>query len=1250
MPSADNSRSTQARSGVFISYARDDGEELASVLRMRLETEGIPLWQDRVRMEGGRDWWLQITAALDQVEFMALVITPEALKSDTVRKEWRYARQQGVCVYPIKGTPDLDFDSLPRWMRSAHFYDLEREWPKFVNDLNTSCRIPRVPFMAPDLPEGFVPRPREFDQLLRLLIDERQGDPVAITAALKGAGGYGKTTLATALCHDQRIQDAFDEGILWVTLGERPKENLTGLVEDLIIRLGDEPSGFTAPHAAVSRLKELLADRDILMVIDDVWDPAHLNPFIQGGPRCARLITTRNLDTLPASATKVPVDAMRQNEAMAVLTAGLSHPSLQDATLSRELTALASRLGEWPLLLRLVNSALRNRINIGQSLPDAMIWINTALDEGGLGFFDARNSDERSYAVAKTIGVSLDLLSEQERDRYRELAIFPEDVEIPLATLEKLWARTGGLKKFATEVLCDFLNRLSLLWSYDVNRQLIRLHDVVRKFLIEQQRDKLPLIHAQLLDAHRPAGNWSEMSTDEPYFWEHLAHHLIEAGRGNELVATVKDWRYLVAKTLMRKSLAVEADLLASEQIAVDDEPLRLLRRNFVNSGHLLNRCENRDDIEASLFSRLRHLDELKSITTDLDQHLKRPCLVPASELPDLPHPALVRTLSGHTGWVNACAVSADGATIVSASADQTLKVWDGRSGADRFTLRGHAVGVNGGVESFLLSPSLPVAVNGCAVSADGATIISASSDQTLKVWDGRSGVERFTLRGHTDRVRGCAVSADGATIVSASDDQTLKVWEGRSGVERFTLKGHAGTVNACAVSADGATIVSASSDQTLKVWDGRSGVERFTLRDHADRVRGCAVSADGATIVSASDDQTLKVWEGRSGVERFTLKGHAGTVNACAVSADGATIVSASSDRTLKVWDGRSGTERFTLRGHAVALQGCAVSADGAMIVSASLDQTLKVWDGRSGPGQSSAGRFTLTDHAGWMKDCAVSADGATIVSASSDQTLKVWDGRSGAERFTLKGHASTVNACAVSADGAAIVSASLDQTVKVWDGRNGTERFTLRGPTGLMQGCAVSSDGATIVSASDQTLKVWDGRSGAERFTLRVHMTGAKRDYLKRMNGCAVSADGTTIVSAADDGMLKVWDGRSGAERFTLRGDLFGMKGCAVSADGGMVVSATYDWTLKVWDGRSGAERFTLKGHASMVNAFAVSAATIVSASDQTVKVWDARTGECLATLHVDGPLRGCSCSADGKVIAAAGPRGIYFLRLVR
>ena len=167
-----------------------------------------------------------------------------------------------------------------------------------------------------------MPRPNEFDALIRKLLDEKREEPVAITAALRGAGGYGKTTMAQALCHDERIRQAFDDGILWVTLGEHPG-NLVGKVEDLIYMLSHERPGFTGIDAAGARLAELLADRDILLVVDDVWDAMHLKPFLQGGKRCARLITTRNEDVLPANAQSLVVDAMQPDEAVQLLSFGL---------------------------------------------------------------------------------------------------------------------------------------------------------------------------------------------------------------------------------------------------------------------------------------------------------------------------------------------------------------------------------------------------------------------------------------------------------------------------------------------------------------------------------------------------------------------------------------------------------------------------------------------------------------------------------------------------------------------------------------------------------------------------------------------------------------------------------------------------------------------------------------------------------------------------------------------------------------
>ncbi len=1240
----------QKRSGVFISYARSDGSEFAHQLRQLLEQQNIKVWMDRTGMEGNHDWWLQITEAIHGASFLLIVLTPGALESKIVHDEWRYARQEGVCVYIIKGSPDVDYSSLPRWMRNTHCYDLgsleegdfSPERPKFLNDLQKTPEVHRVPFMVEDLPANHVHRSEEFDQLMALLLDRTREEPVAITAALRGAGGYGKTTIAKSLCHNAEIQDAFDDGILWVTLGETPGD-LTGRVEDLIQTISGERPGFTNLEAAITRFTELLADRDILLVIDDVWNRDHLRPFLQGGRRCARLITTRNLDTLPPQAQQVKVDAMRSTEAIKMLSIGLPHGEI--AACDSDLLKLAIRLGEWPLLLGLAGAALQDRVqNTNQLLPEAIAYVNRALDKRGLTFFDARDTESRNQAVAKTIGVSLDLLQPAERARYDELAVFPEDVNIPLSTLGKFWSSTGEAEKFDaefdTEELCTRLNRLSLLHTFDAKARHIRLHDVVRQYLIHEQRHRLTSLHIQLLDAQLPFPDrpfspslypppWGAMTDNDPYFWDFLAFHLIEAARGVELVATVKDWRYLAKKTLLRKSHAIESDLIKAKTYAPADASLRALLRSFANTGHLFNHCQTRAEVEATMYYRLQHLPELKQMLLGLAQSLDRPHIAAQFELPDLPHPALIRTLEGHSDSVSGCAFSPDGKRIVSASQDNTLKVWDAETGELLRTLEGHS--------HF---------VSGCAFSLDGNRIVSASYDRTLKVWDAETGELLRTLEGHSSSVKGCAFSPDGNRIVSASEDNTLKVWDAETGKLLRTLEGHSNSVSDCAFSPDGKCIVSASQDNTLKVWDAETGELLRTLEEHSSSARDCAFSPDGKRIASASYDRTLKVWDAETGKLLRTLEGHSFSVNGCAFSPDGKCIVSASEDNTLKVWDAETGELLRTLKGHSFLVNGCAFSPDGKRIVSASSDHTLKVWGA-----EARELLRTLEGHSSSVKGCAFSPDGKRIVSASSDHTLKVWDAETGELLRTLEGHSSSVNGCAFSPDGKRIVSASLDNPLKVWDAETGELLRTLKGHSFFVNGCAFSPDGKRIVSASsDYTLKVWDAETGELLRTLESH--------LSFVNDCAFSPDGKCIVSASLDNTLKVWDAETGellrtleGHSFSTAGSSFSVGGCAFSHDSKRIVSASNDSTLKVWNAETGELLRTLKGHSSSVNgcAFSHDSKCIVSASqDNTLKVWDAETGKCLTTFYADRWLH--ACAIHRELIVAGGEGGVYFLRLVQ
>jgi len=207
----------------------------------------------------------------------------------------------------------------------------------------------------------------------------------------------------------------------------------------LAFALSGERPAISDPDTAAAELGRLLNEREpALLVIDDVWEEAQLRPFRFGGQTCARLVTTRVPELLPGSGPRIPVDEMSADQARQLVAGELVGLPAEAAD------RLAKLAGRWPVLLNLVNGALRRRVARGQPPQRAAEEIARRL-EGPAAFDPARPAD-RSRAVAATVEASLALLDPADRERYVDLAIFPEDVDIPLDVLGLLWrcARSGS--------------------------------------------------------------------------------------------------------------------------------------------------------------------------------------------------------------------------------------------------------------------------------------------------------------------------------------------------------------------------------------------------------------------------------------------------------------------------------------------------------------------------------------------------------------------------------------------------------------------------------------------------------------------------------------------------------------------------------------------------------------------------------------------------------------------------------------
>jgi len=93
------------------------------------------------------------------------------------------------------------------------------------------------------------------------------------------------------------------------------------------------------------------------------------------------------------------------------------------------------------------------------------------------------------------------------------------------------------------------------------------------------------------------------------------------------------------------------------------------------------------------------------------------------------------------------------------------------------------------------------------------------------------------------------AVTPDGRRAVSGSFDNTLKIWDLKTGHEECTLAGHSNWVNAVTVTPDGSRVISASKDCTLRVWDLEKGQEMAMIALDSG-LWHVAIVSDGTTIL----------------------------------------------------------------------------------------------------------------------------------------------------------------------------------------------------------------------------------------------------------------------------------------------------------------------------------------------------------------------------------------------------------------
>ncbi|XP_030763746.1 WD repeat-containing protein 48 homolog [Sitophilus oryzae] len=248
-----------------------------------------------------------------------------------------------------------------------------------------------------------------------------------------------------------------------------------------------------------------------------------------------------------------------------------------------------------------------------------------------------------------------------------------------------------------------------------------------------------------------------------------------------------------------------------------------------------------------------------------------------------------------HTDWVNDIVLCCGGRHIISASSDTTVKVWNAYKGFCMSTLRTH--------KDY---------VKALAYAKDKEQVASAGFDKSIYLWDintltaltaMNNTVTTSSLVGSKESLYSLAMNPSGTLVIGGSTEKALRLWDPRTCVKLFKLKGHTGTVKALVVNRDGTQCISGSSDGSIKVWN--IGQQRCiqTILVHSDSVWALLVTDNFTHVISGGRDKKVIMTELKNVQNYILICTEEAPILKMCFTADQQAIWVSTSNSTIRCW-----------------------------------------------------------------------------------------------------------------------------------------------------------------------------------------------------------------------------------------------------------------------------------------------------------------------------------------------------------
>ena len=310
-----------------------------------------------------------------------------------------------------------------------------------------------------------------------------------------GAGGFGKTSIVTALCHHPVIKEKFTDGVVFIELGPQstnPSMKLSQLYH-LLTGQCIKQGNITHAEQEIDQLTSFYC-RNLLVIIDDVWHIEDAEPIVKAFRNCKIVLTTRMNDIEQYIPTEevITVGPMDKSEAISLLICGVIDISQLSHEIVNLLEELAQDVHLWPLLLSLIRGQLSRNLKLHtSSYHKAVQNVQSRLHYKGLTAFDKGNIERsRKRAASICIDLTLELLTKAQINKLQTLILWTGiGTSLQTAVLHHLWNITEDEAMDVVEVLwvyglVQFTDITLSPCTYNVQK-CVEVHTVISQYIIE---------------------------------------------------------------------------------------------------------------------------------------------------------------------------------------------------------------------------------------------------------------------------------------------------------------------------------------------------------------------------------------------------------------------------------------------------------------------------------------------------------------------------------------------------------------------------------------------------------------------------------------------------------------------------------------------------------------------------------------------------------------------------------------------